>query len=122
MVQMAEQQVEMLNEMRKQADEAKREREAEKERMEDPTPLAVQTSAMVAPPSSQTPDVFYGLPLVSEPTRTVNFTQVLGSQVTRNDSQMTTSTNSGNTTITTTTDSNNDNSVIFRGRSHRLFF
>ncbi|KIJ94852.1 hypothetical protein K443DRAFT_109711 [Laccaria amethystina LaAM-08-1] len=122
MVQMAEQQVEMLNEMRKQADEAKRKREAEKERMDDPTPLAVQTSAMVASPSSQTPDVFYGLPLVSEPNRTVNFTQVLGSQVTRNDSQMTTNTNSGNTTINATTGSNNDNSVrVSRGRYHRFF-
>jgi len=122
MVQMAEQQAEMLNEMRKQADETKREREAEKERMEDPTALAVQTSTMVASPSSQTPAVFSGLPFVSPPTGMVNFTQVQGSQVTRNDSQTTTSTNSGNTTITTTTNSNNDNSVrVRRGRSQRLF-
>lgn len=119
---MAEQQAEMLNEMRKQADEAKREREAEKERMEDPTPLAIQTSAMVASPSSQTPAVFSGLPLVSTPTGTANFTQVHGNHVTRNDSQMTTSTNSGNTTITTTSNSNNDNSVrVSRGGYQPLF-
>ena len=125
MVQMAEQQAEMLNEMRKQADEAKREREAEKERVEgDPPPLAMQSSAMVESPSSQNPPAFFGLPLVSAPTAMPNFTvtQVHGSQVTRNDSQMTTSTNSGNTTITTTSNSNNDNSVrVSRGGYQCLF-
>lgn len=120
MVQMAEQQAEMLNEMRKHADEAKREREAEKGRMEDPTALAIQTSSMIPSPSSQTPPVFFGLPLVSTPIATATFTQVHGNHVTRNDSQMTTSTNSGNTTITTTSDSNNDNSVrVARGPRRR---